>query len=197
MSRDDEKLLAERLIRGETSAFREFVEAYKKRVYGLAYEFTKNHADAEDVSQVAFMKVYKSIGTFDRDASLNSWLYRIVVNAAIDHIRKRPFFPADKTEAVPGRFADDGIRHASSRSGEPQKEAEMALMRKKIENALALISEREKTVFLLRHYHDLNLKEIAVALGISLGSVKSYLFRSIKKIQKELGVSHTPLEPGG
>jgi RNA polymerase sigma-70 factor (ECF subfamily) len=73
----------------------------------------------------------------------------------------------------------------------------MALMQKKIENALARISEREKAVFLLRHYHDLNLKEIAVALGISLGSVKSYLFRSIKKIQKELGVSQTPLEPGG
>ena len=197
MSRDDEKLLAERLIRGETGAFREFVETYKKRVYGLAFQFTRNHTDAEDVSQVVFMKVYKSIGTFDRDAGLNSWLYRVVVNTAIDHLRKRRFFPAENPEAVPGRFADDGIRHASSRSGEPQKEAEMALMQKKIENALARISEREKAVFVLRHYHDLNLKEIAGALGISLGSVKSYLFRSIKKIQKELGVSQTPFEPGG
>jgi RNA polymerase sigma-70 factor (ECF subfamily) len=197
MSLEEENRLAGRLIRGESGAFREFVETYKRKVYGLAYELTKNHADAEDVSQVAFMKVHKSIGTFQKDASLNSWLYRIVVNTAIDHIRKRPFFPADKTEAVPGRFADDGIQTVTDRSGDPQHEAESALMQKKIENALDQISEREKTVFLLRHYHDLNLKEIAGALGISLGSVKSYLFRSIKKIQKELGVSQTPLEPGG
>jgi len=197
MSREDENRLAQRLLSGESGAFREFVETYKRKIYGLAYEVTKNHTDAEDVSQVAFMKVYKSIGTFQKDASLNSWLYRIVVNTAIDHIRKRPFFPADKTETVPGRFADDGIQPVTNRSGDPQHEAESALMQKKIENALGQISEREKTVFLLRHYHDLNLKEIAVALGISLGSVKSYLFRSIKKIQKELGVSQTPLEPGG
>jgi RNA polymerase sigma-70 factor (ECF subfamily) len=197
MSPEDENRLSERLIRGESTAFREFVETYKRKVYGLAYELTKNHADAEDVSQVAFMKVHKSIGTFQKDASLNSWLYRIVVNAAIDHIRKKPFFPADKTEALPGRYADDGIRPVTGRPGDLQHEAESALMQKKIEKAMGRISEREKTVFLLRHYHDLNLKEIAVALGISLGSVKSYLFRSIKKIQKELGVSQTPFEPGG
>jgi RNA polymerase sigma-70 factor (ECF subfamily) len=197
MSPEEENRLAGRLISGESGAFREFVETYKRKVYGLAYELTKNHADAEDVSQVAFMKVHKSIGTFQKDASLNSWLYRIVVNTAIDHIRKRPFFPADKTEVLPARFADDGIRPVTNRSGDPQHEAESALMQKKIESALGQISEREKTVFLLRHYHDLNLKEIAGALGISLGSVKSYLFRSIKKIQKELGVSQTPLEPGG
>jgi len=197
MSLKEENRLTERLIRGDSGAFREFVETYKRKVYGLAYELTKDHADAEDVSQVAFMKVHKSLGTFQKDASLNSWLYRIVVNAAIDHIRKRPFFPADKTSALPRRFADDGIRPVMDRSGDPQREAESALMQKKIESALDQISEREKTVFLLRHYHDLNLKEIAVALGISLGSVKSYLFRSIKKIQKELGVSQTPFEPGG
>ena len=197
MSREDENRLAQRLLSGESGAFREFVEAYKRKVYGLAYEVTKNHTDAEDVSQVAFMKVHRSLGTFQKDASLNSWLYRIVVNAAFDHIRKRPFFPADKTDALPGRFADDGIRPVTDRSDNPQRKAEWALMQKKIETALGQISEREKTVFLLRHYHDLNLKEIAAALGISLGSVKSYLFRSIRKIQKELGVSQIPLERGG
>ncbi len=197
MDPEDEKRFVERLTEGETAAFREFVEAYKKKVYGLAYELTHNHTDAEDVSQIAFMKVYKSIGTFHKDASLNSWLYRIVINAAIDHIRKRPFFPVEKMKAVPGRFAADGIQPSPGGASDPQKEAEIVLMQEKIEYALGQVSKREKTVFLLRHYHDLNLKEIAGALGISLGSVKSYLFRCIKKIQRQLGVSHAPFEPGG
>jgi RNA polymerase sigma-70 factor (ECF subfamily) len=70
-------------------------------------------------------------------------------------------------------------------------------MRRKIDEALDRVSEREKTVFLLRHYHDLSLKEIAEALGLTIGSVKSYLFRSIKKLQKELAIEAAPIEPGG
>ena len=67
----------------------------------------------------------------------------------------------------------------------------------RIDAALGRISEREKTVFVLRHYHDLSLKEIAEALGLTVGAVKSYLFRSIKKLQRELGIAPAPLEPGG
>jgi RNA polymerase sigma-70 factor (ECF subfamily) len=192
-----EKQLAERLILGDPVAFREFVEAYKNRVYGLAYELTRNHADAEDVSQSVFIKVFRSIGTFQRDARLNSWLYRITVNAALDHLRKRSFFPEEKVRSLPHRLADDSVPRSSDPPADPGREAEAALMRRKIDEALDLVSEREKTVFLLRHYHDLSLKEIAEALGLTIGSVKSYLFRSIKKLQKELAIEAAPIEPGG
>ena len=192
-----EKQLAERLIQGAPGAFREFVEAYKKRIYGLAFELTRNHADAEDVSQSVFIKVFRSIGTFQRDARLNSWLYRITVNAALDHLRKRSFFPEEKARALPGRLADDSLPRSSAPPGDPGAEAEAVLMRRKIDEALDRVSDREKAVFLLRHYHDLSLKEIAEALGLTVGSVKSYLFRSIKKLQKELGPVPAPIEPGG
>ena len=82
-----------RLREGDPDAFRQLVEAYKRKFYGLAYQYTRNHADAEDVSQTAFIKVFRSIGTFKTGSSLNAWLYRVVVNTAIDHIRKRPFYP--------------------------------------------------------------------------------------------------------
>jgi RNA polymerase sigma-70 factor (ECF subfamily) len=178
--------LAERLLAGEPAAFRDFVESYKRRVYGLAFELTRNHADAEDVSQTVFIKVFRSIETFQRGASLNAWLYRICVNSAIDHLRKRSFFPAEKAAQVPKTAVAD-----------PEREAEHALLQRKIDAALARISEREKTVFLLRHYHDLSLKEIAEALGLTVGAVKSYLFRSIKKLQRELGVVPAPFRQGG
>jgi RNA polymerase sigma-70 factor (ECF subfamily) len=192
-----EKQLAERLILGDPVAFREFVEAYKNRVYGLAYELTRNHADAEDVSQSVFIKVFRSIGTFQRDARLNSWLYRITVNAALDHLRKRSFFPEEKARVLPDRLADESVPRSTAPPADPGREAEAALMRRKIDEALDRVSEREKTVFLLRHYHDLSLKEIAEALGLTIGSVKSYLFRSIKKLQKELAIEAAPIEPGG
>jgi RNA polymerase sigma-70 factor (ECF subfamily) len=192
-----EKQLAERLIQRDPGAFREFVEAYKNRVYGLAYELTRNHADAEDVSQSVFIKVFRSIGTFQRDGRLNSWLYRITVNAALDHLRKRSFFPEEKARVLPDRLADESVPRSTAPPADPGREAEAALMRRKIDEALDRVSEREKTVFLLRHYHDLSLKEIAEALGLTIGSVKSYLFRSIKKLQKELAIEAAPIEPGG
>jgi RNA polymerase sigma-70 factor (ECF subfamily) len=193
----DESRLAARLIDGEPGAFREFVEAYKKRIYGLAFELTRNHADAEDISQSVFIKVYRGMSTFQRDARLSSWLYRITVNAALDHLRKRPFFPQEKPLSLPGRLADESVPRSDGPRDDPGREAEAALMRRKIDEALDRISDREKTVFLLRHYHDLSLKEIAETLGLTLGSVKSYLFRSIKKLQRELGEVPAPSGPGG
>lgn len=168
----------DRLAAGETAAFRELVEIYKTKFYGLAYEFTRNHADAEDVSQVAFMKVFKSIGTFKKGSNLNSWLYRVVVNAAIDHIRRRGFFPAP--------FAAVGSIETAGPVDDPERRTEAILLREKVDRALEHVSEREKAAFLLRHDHGLDLKEIAEVLGVSLGSVKSYLFRSVRKIQKEI-----------
>ncbi|MGZ5454721.1 MAG: RNA polymerase sigma factor [Candidatus Aminicenantales bacterium] len=63
MSREEEARWADRLIAGDSSAFRELVEAYQRKVYGLAFEMTRNHADAEDISQITFMKIHKAIGT--------------------------------------------------------------------------------------------------------------------------------------
>lgn len=178
--------LEERLLRGEPGVFREFVDSYKRRIYGLAYELTRNHADAEDVSQTVFIKIYQSMGTFREGGNLNAWIYRISVNAAIDHLRKRSFFPSDRAAELPERTGED-----------PGRETERTLLQSKVDAALERVSEREKTVFILRHYHDLSLKEIAEALGLTVGAVKSYLFRSIKKLQRELGVATAPAEPGG
>ena len=176
--------LTERLAAGDPEAFRELVETYKKKFFGLAYEFTRNHADAEDVSQMAFIKIFRSIDTFKKGSSLNSWLYRIVANTAIDHIRKRPFFPAG--------FPESATAASGPKGEDPAASAERQQLRGRIERALGAVSERERMAFILHHDHGLSLKEIAEIQGVTLGSVKSYIFRSIRKLQKELSA----LEPG-
>jgi RNA polymerase sigma-70 factor (ECF subfamily) len=170
--------LETRLRAGDPDAFRDLVEAYKKKFYGLAFQMTRNHMDAEDVSQAAFMRVFKALGTIKPGGSLNAWLYRVVYNAAIDHIRKRPFFP----EA----FAVPGAGEIGPDSADPARRAEATLMKAKIDAALASVSERERAAFMLRHDHGLDLKEIAEVMGVSLGAVKSYLFRSLHKLQTAL-----------
>jgi RNA polymerase sigma-70 factor (ECF subfamily) len=184
----DETTLIAGLARGDERAFRELVEQYKKKVYFLALDMVGNSVDAEDVSQEVFLKVFRSFGTFRKGAKLGSWLYRVTYNASIDHIRRRAAAPeavADEVLEVRSQAAQAGSPSAAAQ--DPAKAAEYKLLQERIARALDKVSPQEKAVFLLRHYDDLMLKDIASSLGLSLGSVKSYLFRAVHKLQKELG----------
>ena len=86
--KDGDRELIERLKAGETEAFRELVEQYKKQAYCVAYDLMGTHEDAEDISQEAFIKVYRSIRSFRGEAQFSTWLYRIVVNLCISEKRK-------------------------------------------------------------------------------------------------------------
>ncbi len=184
----DEQQLIDGLAGGDREAFRLFVELYKKKVYFLALDLVGNPVDAEDVSQEVFLKVFRSFGTFKRDAKLSSWLYRVTYNACIDHHRKKELTPepiADET--LEARDRTEALFASSPASSDPARWAESSQLQARIAQALDKVSPQEKAVFLLRHYDELRLKEIADTLQLSVGSVKSYLFRAVKKLQKELG----------
>jgi len=182
----EEQVLVERARRGEMFAFRELVERYKKKVYYLAYDLTGNHHDAEDLSQEVFIKAFRSLKNFRGDAKLSSWLYRITVNTAISQQRKKSVSQMQLQES----FEEESRNEVQFSGGEttqnPEKCAEAGLMQQHIEKALQKLSPREKSIFVLRHYNDLPLKEIADILKINLGTVKSMLFRAIQKLRKEL-----------
>jgi len=185
----EESSLIQGMARGDRTAFREFVEQYKKKVYYQALDMVGNSIDAEDVSQEVFLKVFRSFATFKKDAKLSSWLYRVTYNASIDHLRRK--------ESVPEPVGDDILESRSQEDAglpprgavDPALAAESSLLQARISRALDKVSPQEKAVFLLRHYDDLMLKDIASSLGLSVGSVKSYLFRAVRKLQKELGGS--------
>lgn len=186
----EEKELIDRLSKGDMSAFRDLVEAYKKKMYYFALDMVGDPADAEDVSQEVFLKVFRGFKTFKQDAKLSSWLYRIAYNTAIDHLRRKSLAPEPaEDEVLDGAKA--GFSEAPS-SPDPARAAESRLLGAQVEKALQKVSSRERTVFLLRHYNDLMLDEIAETMQISVGSVKSYLFRCLRKLQKELATPATP-----
>lgn len=182
----EESVLVERAQNGETTAFRELVERHKKNIYYLALDLTGNHHDAEDLSQEVFIKAFQSIKDFRSEGKMSSWLYRITVNTNINQYRKKSFIARKVQESY------DELNHAHNRFiykndvKNPEQSTEAKLIQKHIDQALECLTPKERSIFVLRHYNDLPLKEIAQIHKVKVGTIKSMLFRTIKKLQKEL-----------
>ena len=186
MLENEQEFLA-RIHEEDPAVFQELVDRYKKQIYYLGLDLTGNHHDAEDLAQDVFLKAFQSIRNFRGDSRISSWLHRIAVNAYIDSKRKKSTnmtISYDDPDDDPGRFPAP----VDSVAYNPQRRAEAARVQQDIDQALDGLTPRERMVFVLRHYQDLALKEIAEAMGVSEGTVKSFLFRAIKKLQKSLAV---------
>jgi RNA polymerase sigma-70 factor (ECF subfamily) len=181
----EDQRLVEKACAGETAAFRKLVERYQKQVYYLARDMTGNHQDAEDLSQDVFIKAYRSLDRFRGDAKFSSWLYRITVNTCIDKSRKKTLKSMQLEENMDDMHS---TTNDTPRQGfpDPEKTTEASLIRLHIETALQKLTDKERTVFVLRHYRSLKLNEIAEILEVNTGTVKSTLFRAIQKLQKLL-----------
>lgn len=175
--------LVEKARTGEHSAFRELMECHQQKIYYLAFDLTGNHHDAEDLSQETFIRVFRTLKNFRGEASLSSWLYRIMVNLYIDRQRKKSTTFLEFHEDVESKQNPD-IRISSTH--DPAHDTEIHLLQKHIEQALQRLSARQRSVFTLRHYHHMGIREIADTLEIAEGTVKSLLFRAIQILQKEL-----------
>lgn len=170
----------------EPASFQELVESHKKNVYYLALNLTGNHHDAEDLSQDVFIKAFRAMKDFRGEAKWSSWLYRITVNTYIDEKRKKTHQLLPLPEEHEGEEDVQTSGYLSDPRSNPQRDLESMNIQKHIDEALKKLSPRERAVFVLRHYNDLILKEIGEVLNISEGTVKSLLFRAIKRMQKEL-----------
>ncbi len=175
-----------RARKGDMSAFREIVEANKKNIYYLSLNLTGNHNDANDISQEVFLKLYKSISKIRGDSKLSTWLYKVTVNTYLSSKRKKTakLIQYENNEGF-GRLRENQVIKETSPNN-PERDLESMEIKNNIENALKKVTDRERTVFVLRFYKDLQLKEIANVLNITEGTVKSLLYRTIKKLQKEL-----------
>ena len=167
-------------------AFHELVSLYKKKVYCLAFDIIGNHHDAEDISQEVFIKVFRSLNNFRRDAKMSSWLYKITVNASIDFHRKKAVKKSTSFDEVARlNIQEDPLPHQALLS-DPVQDTQASQIQKQISLSLQKITPKERAVFVMRHYNDLKTDEIAEIMNIKTGTVKSLLFRAITKLRKEL-----------
>jgi len=181
----DERALVRRIQNGDQLAFEDLVEDHKRNVYYLALDLHGNHHDAEDLSQEVFMKAYRGIGKFRGGARISSWLYRITVNTFLGAKRKK----VDQIITLVNKQDDDDfdpLETADEVTGNPERAAVSSGIKEHIAAALDGLSDRERAVFVMRHYHDMPLKDISHVLDVAEGTVKSLLFRSIHKLRDHL-----------
>jgi len=180
------QILVDRICQGDVSAFQTLVEKYKRKVYYLAYDMVGDHQEAEDVSQEVFIKVYRALKGFRRDAKMSSWIYQITVNSAIDLLRRRKAKPSVNLEDFDHIGFQENPAGTGSAVMDPEASAVASLFQSRIQQALGRITARERVVFVMRHYNDFQIDEIADVLEVSAGTVKSLLFRALQKLRREL-----------
>ena len=193
MNKAEDRLLIERLKKGQKETFRELVEKYKKPLYYYCFRLCRNHADAEDLSQEVFIKVYQRIEQFREEAKIQTWIYRIASNAFIDKKRRKVFMINESESFNEDEQINTAVMQSQEIETSPDRQTESSITQKHIDHAMERLSEKEKTAFILKHYEGLAIKEIAAIFKTSDGTVKSHLFRAIQKLQSALSFYRSDL----
>jgi RNA polymerase sigma-70 factor (ECF subfamily) len=166
----DDLTLVKRVRGGDQRAFKLLVERYQRKVYAVALGMLKDKEEAMDVSQEAFVKVYKYLDHFKGDASFYTWLYRITSNICIDIIRKRGSSGGEAVEfdeTLPMDVSEANIGALGSRLGtNPQKSALRRELADKIQEALAAVPEKHRAILLLREVEGMSYEDLSRTLDI-------------------------------
>ncbi len=182
MERTEALLIAD-LCEGDETALAPLIEKYKRMVYRLAMQITKNHADAEDVMQETFLKVYRSIRTFRKDAAFETWVYRITVNEALNYVKRRDRRQERTIETTAETEFEPEAHYRATRASDPHVHAEKTELRRYVTQAVKSLSLKHRTVVILHDFEGLTHAEIASILNCSEGTVRSRLHYARKKLR--------------
>lgn len=189
LGRIDDSLLVREAQRGNRAAFEELVRHYDQAVLRLAMHLTGSEHEAQDIYQEAFLKAYKSVGNFRFECSFYTWIYRIVTNLCLDHLRKRHVRKEDAPVATDssGEQYDLLDRVADGRaSANPERDLMRRELGNRINYALEKLTPRERMVFELKHYHGLKLRTVGEVLHTTEETAKNTLFRATQKLRGAL-----------
>ncbi len=179
--------LVERAKAGSREAFDEIVFLYREQAYAAAWQVTRNADDALDVTQEAFLRAFKALSSFRGRSKFSTWLHRIVLNTCVDHLRREK---KHKNNISMTPSPDDGENNARVPEGMVDPVQRDRVYQQQIQSAvreaLTQVSGRQRDVFMLRYYQDLELKEIAEVLRCSEGAVKRHLHRCHQRLRELL-----------
>jgi RNA polymerase sigma-70 factor (ECF subfamily) len=180
-----ETKLIRRAQEGDGAAFEALVQMHDRQVLKLARQMLNNLEDAQDVYQDIFIKVFRSLPAFRFESEFSTWLYRIVINQCLNYRqwrRRRRFLSFDS----PHEEENPSSCWPKDDNPDPEKAALSMELGREIALAMESLSDKQRAVFALRHFHDQKLLDIAKTLGCAEGTVKNYLFRATQQMQKKL-----------
>ncbi len=177
--------LVERVQRGDKKAFDLLVLKYQRKVINLVSRYVRNQSEALDVTQEAFIKAYKALPNFRGDSAFYTWIYRIAINTAKNHIvaqGRRP--PGSDLDAGTAEQMDIGIRLQENAT--PENQLLQEEIAQTVRNAIEDLPEDLKTAITLRELEGLSYEEIAKAMSCPVGTVRSRIFRARAAIDTKL-----------
>ena len=178
-SAQNDRLLVKRIQAGDRQAFEEMLDTYEARVYRLALRFTNSVPDAEDVTQEIFLGLYKSLGNFRHHAALSTWIYRIAMNHCLEYRRKR------KLDSIP--YNEELTLTSQDWRENPVESADRQELSARVEAALNCLSPQHRQVVVLHELQGMTYQEVATALNVPVGTVKSRLSNAFRRLRDLLG----------
>ncbi|MDD4624962.1 MAG: sigma-70 family RNA polymerase sigma factor [Candidatus Paceibacterota bacterium] len=177
--------LIKQYLKGDEKPLEILIKRYLRPVYGLAFSYSRNQADADDITQEVFVKVWRHIKKFDCEKSFKAWLFTIAKNTSLDFLKKKRAIPFSVFENENGyNFVADSL---ASQSPSPLQEAEKKEAKSFVSSAIKHLSSNYQKIIFLRHDKDMTFQEIADFLGESINTVKSRYRRAIINIKKIIG----------
>ena len=183
---ETEKELVDMVLSGRTEAFEPLVTPYRRPLLALAFRLTRNREEALEVAQEALLKAFRSLARYDVSRGFRNWLFQIAANEARDRLRKR----------ARERAALENAAREGSPGDSPEKSRDLRETREGILSSLAVLSPREREVFVLRDLEELDIRETARALGCSSVSVRVNLSSARRKLRQAIRDSSPHLEEG-
>jgi RNA polymerase sigma-70 factor (ECF subfamily) len=164
---------------GDRQAFKDIVSLHQQKVFLLAYSILKNREDALDVVQETFMRLYQKLDAYEKGRNFQAWLLQIAKNLSIDYYRKHH---ARRREMESGKSVEELPLAAEDHWSNP----ESSELRHVLSRNLERLGERQRLIFVMKHFNGLEYREIAQVLGISVGTVKSLHFKAVRNLKNWL-----------
>lgn len=177
---DEDHELVRRTAHGDFVAFEQLIRRHQHSVINLAFRFLGDAAEAEDVAQEAFIRVFENAGKYREQAAFKTWLFTIVKRRCIDRSRKRRPELLDDSTGVPDTYLLD-------------RQMERNEISQQVQDALASLPESQRIALVLQHFEDMSYAEVAATMGVSVSSVESLLVRAKRTLRKRLaGLTSLP-----
>jgi RNA polymerase sigma-70 factor (ECF subfamily) len=184
MADRQDHILVEQSQAGYSEAFGLLVKKYQRKIYEIAYHFTRNVDEANDLAQEIFLKAFRALPNFESSATFYIWLYRIAHNAGIDYVRRKNNRPEYLfSNDFP---TDESSIHPRVTNAQIVNKAEANEIQDQIKQAVTELSPRQQQVFILRYYQNLPLREIGEMMGLQIGTIKSHLFNALRNLRQLL-----------
>lgn len=173
-AQDDDFRLIDKFLAGNIESFEQLLRKYRKEIYYFAMRLLGNPEDAEDVAQMAFVNVFRSVKNFKRQSQFKTWLYKIALNLCLNHLKKNK---VTQTEELDYTIASDEDISLSMLEKEQRHE---------LLKAIQELPERQRLTVILRTYQDLSYQEVSRVLGCSEGAAKANFHFALQKLKKKL-----------